>query len=307
MPHRRWKRAVRETINLVQLLDYARSIETTETQARGMERKLQSRTTTEFVNYFCLIFGCWHQKTTNKIFWWRNFSQANAKYVSGKRALNEYTEVICGIGKRKNHQVKLHIDNKIKPVAQHHSRIPSMYVCKWNQDLRKWKIWILYCRKSGGAYPLGVPYRCSAIIEQSTRNTYMRGHASNKLGISTRTTYPPTVDDIFSELGQAKVFSKLDLNQGYHQLELEPECRYITTFSTHIGLKRYIRLDFGVISAAEIFHEIVRSLIDGVPGSLDISDDIIACSAMQAEHDKCLKIVLERSRQNNLSTSNLQL
>ena len=46
----------------------------------------------------------------------------------------------------------------------------------------------------------------------------------------------PTIDDIISELGQAKVFSKLDLNQGYHQLELSPECRYITTFSTHVGL-----------------------------------------------------------------------
>jgi hypothetical protein len=39
----------------------------------------------------------------------------------------------------------------------------------------------------------------------------------------------PTIDDIISELGQAKVFSKLDLNQGYHQLELAPESRYITT------------------------------------------------------------------------------
>ena len=63
----------------------------------------------------------------------------------------------------------------------------------------------------------------------------------------------PTIDDIISELGQAKVFSKLDLNQGYHQLELAPESRYITTFSTHFGLRRYKQLDFGINSTAEIF------------------------------------------------------
>ena len=63
----------------------------------------------------------------------------------------------------------------------------------------------------------------------------------------------PTVDNIISELGEAKVFSELDLNQGYHQFELSPESRHITTFSTHVGLRRYKRLSFGVNSAAEIF------------------------------------------------------
>jgi hypothetical protein len=43
------RRALRETMTLAQLLDYARSFETSETQARGMEKKLQSETT-EYIN-----------------------------------------------------------------------------------------------------------------------------------------------------------------------------------------------------------------------------------------------------------------
>lgn len=54
----------------------------------------------------------------------------------------------------------------------------------------------------------------------------------------------PTIDDIIVELTGAKVFSKLDLNSGYHQVELSPESRYITTFTTHVGLRRYKRLIF---------------------------------------------------------------
>jgi hypothetical protein len=51
----------------------------------------------------------------------------------------------------------------------------------------------------------------------------------------------PTVEDISLELNGAQWFSKLDLSQAYHQLELDEASRYITTFSTHIGLFRYKR------------------------------------------------------------------
>ena len=61
----------------------------------------------------------------------------------------------------------------------------------------------------------------------------------------------PTIDDLVAELNGATVFSKLDLLSGYHQLELEPESRNITTFSTHIGLRRYKRLMFGINAASE--------------------------------------------------------
>ena len=48
----------------------------------------------------------------------------------------------------------------------------------------------------------------------------------------------PTVNDISFELNGATYFSKFDLSQAYHQLELEEKSRYITTFSTHLGLYR---------------------------------------------------------------------
>lgn len=61
----------------------------------------------------------------------------------------------------------------------------------------------------------------------------------------------PTVDDIIHDINGAKLFSKLDLNKGYHQIELHTDSRYITTFTTQTGLWRYKRLSFGINSAAE--------------------------------------------------------
>ena len=65
-----------------------------------------------------------------------------------------------------------------------------------------------------------------------------------------RERYPiPTVDEVLQSLHQSTVFSKLDLKWGYHQLELHPDSRSITTFTTHCGLYQYKRLMFGITSA----------------------------------------------------------
>ena len=103
----------------------------------------------------------------------------------------------------------------------------------------------------------------------------------------------PTIDDIIVELTGAKVFSKLDLNSGYHQVELSPESRYITTFTTHVGLRRYKRLIFGISSAAEKFQAIIRDSLDELQGVKNISDDIIIYGKDQAEHDLRLRKVFE--------------
>ena len=69
-----------------------------------------------------------------------------------------------------------------------------------------------------------------------------------------RERYPiPTVQEMLAEMNGAKVFSKLDLKQGFFQYELEPGSRDVTTFVTHMGLFRMKRLSVGVTSATECF------------------------------------------------------
>ena len=48
-----------------------------------------------------------------------------------------------------------------------------------------------------------------------------------------------TVDDLVDALNGAMVFSKLDLCSGYHQLVMAQKSRYITSFVTHEGLRKY--------------------------------------------------------------------
>ena len=111
----------------------------------------------------------------------------------------------------------------------------------------------------------------------------------------------PTVDVIISDLNGATTLSKLDLNQGYHQLELTPESRDATTFSTQDGLWRYNRLNFGVSSASEIFHHAIARALSGIDGVKNMSDDIIVYGKTKAEHNRNLRNVFVRLRESNIT------
>ena len=104
----------------------------------------------------------------------------------------------------------------------------------------------------------------------------------------------PTVDDVSFELNGAQYFSKLDLSQAYHQLELDEDSRYITTFTTHVGLFRYRRLNYGTNAAAEIFQYTLQAQLQGLQGVKNIADDIIIFGKTRQEHDLNLEQCLTR-------------
>ena len=111
-----------------------------------------------------------------------------------------------------------------------------------------------------------------------------------------RNYYPiPTLDKILYEVNGAKIFSKHDLAQGYHQIVLDGKSRHITTFSTPQGLFRYKRLIFGAKNAFEGFQKIFETNIThDINGVFNISDDIIAHAITQNEHLQQLRKVFDK-------------
>ena len=103
------------------------------------------------------------------------------------------------------------------------------------------------------------------------------------------------------DLNGSTVFSKLDLNQGYHQLLLHPDSSHIATFSAYTGLFRYKRLSFGINTAAEKFQNVIASAISDIPNVKNISDDVIIYEVNVQEHDKAVHAVLTRFQELNVT------
>ena len=105
----------------------------------------------------------------------------------------------------------------------------------------------------------------------------------------------PTIEELQSRL-LGKVYSKVDLQSAYHQLELHPDSRDVTAFITHEGLMRFKRVPFGLVSAGSAFQRLLDDLLSDVPGCGHYLDDILVSGSSQAEHDQRLRTVLDRLR-----------
>ena len=92
--------------------------------------------------------------------------------------------------------------------------------------------------------------------------------AANK-AIKRKRHLTPTLNELKTILSGTNVFSKLDLNQGYNQLELAEESRYITTFATHLGLYRY-KKNFFFVSTPQVRY-FRKKLVKHLQGSREPS------------------------------------
>ena len=99
----------------------------------------------------------------------------------------------------------------------------------------------------------------------------------------------------------SKVFSKLDLKWGCHQLKLSESSREITTFSTHIGCYRYKRLMFGVNAAPELYQSEIHKVVTELQGVANMSEDLIVHGSNKEEHDNRLHAVLTRLSERGLT------
>ena len=111
----------------------------------------------------------------------------------------------------------------------------------------------------------------------------------------------PTVEEVLQDLNGSTVFSRVDLKWGFHQVRLAEESRHLTTFVTHRGLYRYTRLMFAVTSAPEKYQQIIRDVLRGCEGVINIANDRVIYGNSASQHDERLFVVLNRLKEVGLT------
>ena len=212
--------------------------------------------------------------------------------------IQEYQSVFQGEGKLKNTQVKLHIKDNVQPVMQPQRRIPYHLRKAVSKELEKLQDEDIIERVKDQPTPWISPTVCTPKKDGSIRLCVDMREANQ--AIERERHVMPTLSDFKADVNGSRFFSKIDLRQAYHQLELAPESRFITTFTTHEGLFQFKRLNYGTSSAAECFQNVLQQNLADIPGVKNIADDIIIYGKIRKDHDRALENCLKRLKELNL-------
>jgi transposase InsO family protein len=111
----------------------------------------------------------------------------------------------------------------------------------------------------------------------------------------------PRSDDLIQRLGQSCLFSQLDLNSGYHQVEMHPTDIAKTSFVTPWGQYEFLRMPFGLSGAPMTFQRLMSQLLQDLPFVKVYLDDVLIHSKNFTEHVSHLRTVFERIRDAGLT------
>jgi hypothetical protein len=145
-----------------------------------------------------------------------------------------------------------------------------------------WEAPMLFVEKKDGTQRMCVDYR--SLNEVTIKNKYPL----------------PRIEDLFDQMKGASAFSKIDLRSGYHQLKIRESDIPKTTFHSQYGLYEYTVMSFELTNAPAYFmylmNKVFMEYLDKFV--MVFIDDILIFSKTEEEHEKHLRMVLEKLRSN---------
>jgi hypothetical protein len=183
------------------------------------------------------------------------------------------------------------------PISKRSYRMPP-------NELAELKIQLQDLLDKGFIRPSASPWGCPALFVKKKDNSLRLCVDYRPLNaVTIKNKYPlPCIDILFDQLAGAKVFSKIDLRSGYHQIKIKPSDVPKIAFLTRYGLYEYLVISFELTNAPVYFMYLMYSVF--MP-KLDkfvvvFIDDILIYSKTEEDHADHLRVVLQRLRDHRL-------
>jgi hypothetical protein len=136
--------------------------------------------------------------------------------------------------------------------------------------------------------PSSSPWGCPALfVKKKDQSLRLCVDYRPLNAVTVKNKYPlPRIDILFGQLAGVKVFSKVDLRSGYHQITIRPEDIPKTAFSTRYGLYEYFVMLFGLTNAPTHFMYLMNSIfiLELDKFLIVFIDDILIYSKSEEEH-----------------------
>ena len=194
------------------------------------------------------------------------------KLKTADKLIEEYQDVFEGdLGTLPGAQ-RLEVDPGILPNISPSRRVPLALKLRLKQELEK-------LTKLGVTAPMDVPtdWVSNVVIETKPSGDLRICICPKELNKALkRERYPiPVTENVLPELSKARLFTKVDALYGYWHVVLDEESARLTMFDTPFGRYSWRRLPFRLSISFEIFQKRIHHALDGLPGLLNVHDDMV--------------------------------
>jgi hypothetical protein len=215
---------------------------------------------------------------------------------------NVFTDELPGMPPDRDIEFAIEMQPGNAPISKRPYRMPLVELVELKKQLQELldKGFI----HKGFIRPSTSPWGCPALfVKKKDESLRLCVDYRPLNAVTIKNKYPlPCIDVLFDQLVGAKVFSKIDLRSGYHQIKIRASDIPKTAFSTRYGLYEYLVMSFGLTNAPAYFMYMMNLVF--MP-ELDkfvvvFIDDILVYSRNEDEHTMHLHIVLQRLRDHHL-------
>jgi hypothetical protein len=208
-----------------------------------------------------------------------------------------FPEELLGMPLDRDIEFIIELLSRTAPIAKHPYRMGV-------DELEELKKQIKELQDKGFIRPSSSPWGAPAIFvdkKDGTQRMCVDYRSLNEVTIKNK--YPlPRIDDLFDQLRDAYVFSKIDLRSGYHQLKIRASDIPKTAFTTRYGLYEYTVMSFGLTNAPAYFIYLMNKVFMEYLDKFVVVfiDDILVFFKTEEEHAEHLRLVLQKLREHQL-------
>jgi hypothetical protein len=217
------------------------------------------------------------------------------------RVVQEYPDVfpedLPGMPTDRDIEFIIELLPRTPPISKRPYRMPV-------NELVELKKQIAELQSKGFIHPSSSPWGAPVLFvekKDGTQQMCVDYRSFNEVTIKNK--YPLTrIEDLFDQMKGASVFSKVDLRSGYHQLKIRESDIPKTAFRTRYGLYEYTVMPFGLTNAPAYFMYLMNKVFMEYLDKFVVMFiyDILIFSKTEEEHEKHLRMVLEKLRSNQL-------